>query len=240
MVAGLPITTVAGFKLVSSGAGLLIGKFNWFDTPPPGAGLTTVMVAAPAFARSAATTLIVSWVAETKVVARSAPLNFTCAPFTKFVPAIVKVKSAPPAVAVAGVKLVRLGVGLLTVKFASGEVPPPGSGVKTVNFKTLAFSTSFAVKFAFNSLVETNVVGRSLPFTFTIEAVRKFVPVTVTTIAPPPATTALGANVNAPGTGLLIGKLTVFDVPPPGAGLTTVTVALPVAAISAAATAIVN
>ena len=86
------------------------------DVPPPGAGLVTVTVAVPAVAISAAVIAAVNCVALTKVVVLAAPLNFTTDVDTKPVPFTVRVKAAPPAVALVGEREVSVGAGLLTVK----------------------------------------------------------------------------------------------------------------------------
>ncbi len=64
----------------------------------------------------------------------------------------------------------------------------------------------------------------------------KFEPVTVSVKADPPAVAELGLKPLTPGTGFgaVIVKLTPFDVPPPGVGLNTVTVAVPAVAMSEA------
>ena len=85
------------------------------DVPPPGAGFVTVTVAVPAVAISAAVIAAVNCVARTKVVVLAAPLNFTTDVDTKPVPFTVRVKAAPPAVALAGEREVSVGAGLLMV-----------------------------------------------------------------------------------------------------------------------------
>ena len=86
------------------------------DVPPPGAGFVTVTVAVPAVAISAAVIAAVNCVALTKVVVLAAPLNFTTEVDTKPVPFKVRVKAAPPAVALVGEREVAVGAGLLMVK----------------------------------------------------------------------------------------------------------------------------
>jgi hypothetical protein len=49
----------------------------------------------------------------------------------KFVPLMVRVCAAAPAVAELGERLVMVGAGLLTVKFTEFEAPPPGAGFVT-------------------------------------------------------------------------------------------------------------
>ena len=86
------------------------------DVPPPGAGFVTVTVAVPAVAISAAVIAAVNCVALTNVVVLAAPLNFTTDVDTKPVPLTVRVKAAPPAVALVGEREVTVGAGLLMVK----------------------------------------------------------------------------------------------------------------------------
>ena len=62
----------------------------------------------------------------------------------------------------------------------------------------------------------------------------KFVPVTVRVNAAPPANAKLGFKDAVMGTGLLVVKVKGPDVPPPGAEFTTVTIAVPAVAMSAA------
>jgi hypothetical protein len=88
------------------------------DVPPPGAGFVTVTVAEPAVTISAAVIAAVNCVALTNVVVLAAPLNFTTDVDTNPVPLTltVRVKAAPPAVALVGESEVSVGAGLLMVK----------------------------------------------------------------------------------------------------------------------------
>src|SRR5437879_10696345 len=88
------------------------------DVPPPGAGLTTVTLAVPAAAMSAAGIVAASWVGETNVVARAAPFQFTVELLTKSPPSTVSVAAGPPAVAPDGRMLPRTGTRLFTVVLA--------------------------------------------------------------------------------------------------------------------------
>jgi hypothetical protein len=111
-----PAVAEVGAIDVSAGAEPLIANMRVPDVPPPGAGFVTVTVAVPAVAISAAVITAVSFVALTKVVVLAAPLNFTTDVDTKPVPLTVRVKAAPPAVALAGEREVSVGAGLLMVK----------------------------------------------------------------------------------------------------------------------------
>ena len=112
-----PTVAEAGAIEVSVGAETaLIVNDRLPDVPPPGAGFVTVTVAVPAVAISAAVIAAVNCVAFTKVVVLAAPLNFTTDVDTKPVPFTVRVKAAPPAVALVGEREVSVGAGLLMVK----------------------------------------------------------------------------------------------------------------------------
>ncbi len=112
-----PTVAVAGVIEVSAGAdtGLIVND-RLPEVPPPGAGFVTVTVAVPAVVISAAVIAAVNCVAFTNVVVLAAPLNFTTDVDTKPVPFTVRVKAAPPAVALVGESEVTVGAGLLMVK----------------------------------------------------------------------------------------------------------------------------
>jgi hypothetical protein len=112
-----PAVAEVGAIEVSVGpAAALIENDKVGDVPPPGAGLVTDTVVVPAVAISAAVIAAVTFVALTKVVVLAAPLNFTTDVDTKPVPLTVRVKAAPPAVALFGEREVAVGAGLLMVK----------------------------------------------------------------------------------------------------------------------------
>ena len=151
----------------------------------------------------------------------------------KFVPVTVNVKLAPPAPAVVGFMDAAVGAGLSTVKVSALEVPPAGVGVETVTETVPLAAMSAAVICACSWVLDTKVVGRALPFQFTVESEIKFVPFTVSVKAAPPATAELGFMDAAVGEGLPMAKVSALEVPPPGAGVETVTEAVPPAAMSA-------
>ncbi len=84
------------------------------------------------------------------------------------------------------------------------------------------------------------VVTRSDPFQRTTELVLKPLPLTVSVKAASPARAPVGFMPVEAGTGLLIVKVWALEVPPPGAGLNTVTAAVPAVTMSEADIAAVN
>jgi hypothetical protein len=111
-----PTAEEAGAIKVSVGPeAALIVNDRLPDVPPPGAGFVTVTLAVPAVAMSAAVIAAVSCVALANVVVLAAPLNFTTEVDTNPIPFTVKVKAAPPAVALVGESEVSVGAGLLMV-----------------------------------------------------------------------------------------------------------------------------
>jgi hypothetical protein len=153
----------------------------------------------------------------------------------KFVPVTVSVRPESPANAALGLRDAAVGIGLSIVRFAALEMPPPGVGVETVTMAVPAAAMSAAVIAACKLVLETNVVVRALPFHCTVEEDTKLVPVTVSVNAAPPATAELGLTDSTVGAGLLIVSVNaVLDVPPPGAGVEMVTIAVPAVPMSAA------
>ena len=172
--AGPPTIALAGLRVAIVGAGLLIEKVAVLDVPPPGAGLKTVTFAVPAVAMSVAGMLAVSRVSLTYVVVRSLPFQRRTEPLTKFVPLTVRANAEPPAMALAGLRLVIVGAGLLIEKVAALDVPPPGAGLKTVTLADPAVAMSAAGMLAERWVSLTYVVTRSLPFQRTTEPLTKF------------------------------------------------------------------
>ena len=109
-----PATAVEGDNELTVGAGLLIVNDAALDVPPE-EGLVTATVAVPAVAISAAVIAAVNCVVLMNVVVLAAPLNFTTDGDTNPVPFTVRVKAAPPAVALAGEREITVGEGLLMV-----------------------------------------------------------------------------------------------------------------------------
>jgi len=75
----------------------------------------------------------------------------------KLAPLTVSVNAEPPTAAEVGLKLVRLGTGLVPwiVKLSALEVPPPGVGLKIVTLAVPALAMSAAVIDAVNCVALT-------------------------------------------------------------------------------------
>src|SRR6266850_1178224 len=235
-----PTLALEGASDVSVGPPELTGKVIVADVPPPGAAVVTVTFAMAAASRSVAGIAAVSWVALANVVVRAAPFHCTVLPLTKPVPVTVSVNAAPLISALLGLRPVSVGAGLFTVNVCAAEVPPPGAGVSTVTLAVAAVAMSAAVIAAVSWVALTKVVVRVVPFQRTVEPLRKLAPFTVKVNASPPANALPGDRLLRVGAGLLTGKVCAAEVPPPGAGVTTVTEAVPVAARSAAGIAAVS
>jgi hypothetical protein len=93
---------------------------------------------------------------------------------------------------------------------------------------------------AVNLVAETNVVVRSSPFQRTTELLTKRLPLTVSVNPALPALAVVGLKLEIVGTRLLIVRVNALEVPPPGAGVNTVTGTVPATAMSEAGIAAVN
>jgi hypothetical protein len=112
---------------------------------------------------------------------------------TKFVPLTVRVKPAPPAAALVGEIVVIAGTVLVvTEKFTTFEMPPPGAGLVTVTGTVRAEATPAAGMAAVNCVELTSVVAGVVPPKLTIEAATKFVPLTISVKPAPPAAALVG------------------------------------------------
>jgi hypothetical protein len=223
-----------GFNKVIVGGGTVIVNVKAPEVPPPGAGFETVTTAEPAEAMSVVVIAACKLVLETKVVARALPFHTTVEDETKFVPVTVSVNAALPTNAEFGLKDAAVGMGLLIVNITAPELPPPGAGLTTVTIAVPAVAMSAGVIAACKLVLERKVVARALPFHSTVAEETKLDPVTVTVKAAVPATTAFGFREVTVGTGLSTVNVNPLEVPPPGAGVVTVTMAVPAVAMSAA------
>ena len=126
------------------------------------------------------------------------------------------------------------------MKLAAFDVPPPGAGLVTVTLKLPAVAMSEARMDAVSCVALTNAVPRALAPKFITEVETKPVPFTVRVKAAPSTNALDGDSEVMVGAGLFTAKLAGFDVPPPGAGLVTVTLKVPALAMSEARMAAVS
>jgi hypothetical protein len=231
-----PAIALLGLRLASVGTGLtaVMVKARALEIPPPGVGVTTVMLGVPTLTRSLARMVAVSCVALTKLVVRLTLFHCTTEAGTKFVPVTVRMKAGPPCGTLLGLRLASVGTGLLTASGIVEVVPPPGAGDKTVMLGVPALAMSAARMPAVSWVALTKLVVRLTPFTRTTDVGTKPVPVTVRVKAGPPCEALLGESVESVGAGLLTLRGSADVVPPPGAGVTTVMLGVPALAISVA------
>jgi hypothetical protein len=91
-----------------------IVKVRAFEVARP--GFSTVMLAVPCVAISAAGIAAINWELLAYEVVRFAPFHLTVELETKLEPLTVNVKSDPPAIAELGLRLFRTGAEAVTVK----------------------------------------------------------------------------------------------------------------------------
>src|SRR5512132_414142 len=171
--------------------------------------------------------------ALTKVVGRSAPFTRPTELTVNALPVTVTTKDELNAFTDVGEIAVATGAGLSTAKTTAADAPPSASGVYTVTSRLTAMAKSLAAISAVSFVALTNVVGRSKPFHRTMDVGAKFCPVTVSVIAGLPTAALVGAIDASDGGGYWTTKVRASDVPPPGPGETTVTLAGPADARSA-------
>src|SRR5882672_8107419 len=236
-VSGLPGAPVDGVALSAGPTTVSV----WLpDVPPPGAGVNTVMLSVPLCARSLASTVAVSDVALPYVVARAVPLTRTTEVVEKLCPLAVSTTLPLPAATVAGLIPVSTGAGPFTVSVWLPDVPPPGAGVNTVMLSVPACARSLASTVAVSDVLLPYVVARAVPFTCTTELAAKPLPVAVSTTLPLPAATVAGVMDVSTGADAVTVSVWGPDVPPPGAGVNTVIVSVPLWAKSLASTVAVS
>jgi len=226
-----PAVAELGLSAVIVGAGGLMVNTLAAEVPPL---VVTVTLTVPAEAIIAAVTGAVTVVALLTVVVNEAVPHITVAPVTKFVPVTLSVNAAPPAVAELGLSAVMVGAGGLMVNTLAVEVPPL---VVTVTFTVPAVAIIAAVTGAVTVVVLLAVVvSEAVPhITFAPEI--KFVPVTVSVNAAPPAVAELGLSAVTVGAGGLMVNTLAAEVPPL---VVTVTFTEPAVAIIAAVTGAVT
>jgi hypothetical protein len=155
----------------------------------------------------------VTWLLLTNAVGLLLPFHWTAEPATKLLPLRVSVKAAPPTIMLAGDRELKAGAGLLTVKFALLDGPPPGAGFVTCTDAVPAVAMSVAGTEAVNCVALTNVAVRLPPLQLTTAPDTKFDPFTVSVKAGPPTVALLGESVVTDGIGF--GGGGGVDNPPP-------------------------
>jgi hypothetical protein len=118
----------------------------------------------------------------------------------KFVPFTVKVNPVAPAVIEVGEMLVSVGARLM-VNTAADVVPPT---VVTVTLTVPELAIPEAGTAAWSSVALTYVVDSAVPPQFTVEPEVKFVPVTVSVNAAPPAIAEAGEMLVSVGATLIV------------------------------------
>jgi len=237
-----PIATLAGAILVSVGAsggdctslagldvlGAVILRLALFDIHTPlvqDAWFATWTTTAPWVTTSVASSAILTCVVESTITVRAWPPTVAVAPAANPAPVAVRMKAPLPAVTLAGLRLLMLGVGLTlaTVSGRAPDVPPPGAGVDTVMLGIPATAISLAGMAAVSCVDETNVVVRPAPLTWTIELFVKLEPVAVRVKAAPPADAAVGLMLDRTGAGVgaAMVKARELEVPPLEPGVDT-------------------
>jgi hypothetical protein len=172
-----------------------------FDVAPQALGLVTVIEAVPVVAIREAGTVAVSCVEETKQPPpghkSAVPFQFTVEVETKFVPVTVNVKSGPPTPTQVGLIELMVGVPPI-VKLTAFDVAPQMPGLTTVIEAVPGVAMLAPGTLALSCVEETKQPppghDRGVPFQFTVEVERKFVPFTVNVNALPPAITQLGLS----------------------------------------------
>jgi len=132
---------------------------------------------------------------------------------------------------------VEVAAGALIVNVMLPEVPPPGTGFVTATLAVPVAAISVAGTSAVIAVDDTNVVVSPAPFHLTVELLTKFVPDKLNVKSGLPAVVELGLIELSVGTGFAAAvtvNVTLFEVPPPGVGFTTVTGNAPVEVTSLA------
>ena len=105
--------------------------------------------------------------------------------------------------------------------------PGAAPGLNTATEAVPTVKTSAAGINAVNWVELTKVVAKLAPFHRATEVLMKADPVNVIVKADEPGVVEFGVIVTRTGTGTVIMKVETLDMPPPGVGLKTVTVARP-------------
>lgn len=235
-----PALVDAGLSAEIVGIGLSTINCAALEVPPPGDGFETVTSSVPVAFSAFAGMATVREVADTKVAGMVVPFQATLDDGRKFVPVTVRVRPFAPTFVEDGLIAEIVGDGFAVAKSAATDVPPPGLGLVTVMLADPAAAMLGAGTAALSCVEDTNVVVRLVPFHCVVEFETKLDPFTVRVNDDPPRSADAGDKEEMDGAGLLIVNDAAADVPPPGAGFTAETLAVPAVATSAAVTAAVS
>ncbi len=196
-----PAATASGASVATDGAGLWTVKASVAE-PPPGAGFSTVRVAARAVARLAAGIDSDSTVGVCPVTVSPTASRRAVVSAVKPVPVTSTVSAAAPAETLPGVTSDNVTAGLSTSMASGAEVPPPGAGVTARRLSAPAAASADAGMVTV-SVVAVTPVGVSPCVPSSTEVLEtKPAPVSVTTASPLPATSTAGAEAVRVGSGL--------------------------------------
>jgi hypothetical protein len=143
-------------------------------------GVRTVRGSQPRDAILAAGITAVNCVLLTWVVGRAVVPIMATLVEKKFVPVMVMVVSAEPAMMLLGLVLVIVGDTAVTVMLTAADVPPPGAALLTVMASVPGSAISSAVGLKLSCVPLVKEVVWDDPLTSTFEELTKPVPVTVT------------------------------------------------------------
>lgn len=141
--------------------------------------MTTVTLAEPVPAMSAAGTVAVNSVDDTKAVAIGFAFHSTDEPLTYPLPVMVSVNCGPPAVTEVGAIRVKVGAGLSIGNDAAVDVPPPGAALTTVTDAVPAVAIRLDPTVTCSFVLLTYVVVNGEAFQSTVEPDTKLLPFTV-------------------------------------------------------------
>jgi len=158
VTSGPPAGALAGSRLVAIGTGLLTVNISGVETPPPGAGFVTVTGKIPPLTICAAEMCAVNSDGLKKVVTTGTPAKLTTDAGTKLLPVTLRIRSGPPAAALAGSRVVAIGAGLLIVNISGVDSPPVGAGSKTVTESVPAEAISDVSTTVVNCVESTKIV----------------------------------------------------------------------------------
>lgn len=188
-----PATADGGLRVVTvEDGGVLIVKICGPVAAPP--GFVTRMKADPVVAMRSGVTCAVSEVALFTAVESLVVFHTATDPLTKFVPVSVRLKAGPPAMALAGAIVVKVGAFTWNLTPADEFVPVTAE----TKFAPTACNRE-ASTVTTSCVVLLKVVGRAVPFHCTTVPAAlavgptKFCPITVSWIVPDPAAAEVGA-----------------------------------------------